>query len=124
MEKEWKGPWACKGSSSYILDSSKFKVYNTSTRVLLFDVINKKPHPNNTFCIDSAHDHKTNEYEAVAKLCQLLLLNLVFYALLVLKFSCGIWASSIQDDSDQAWRNLKVVLELYVFMGIYWHTEV
>ena len=54
----------------------------------------------------------------------LLLLNLVFYALLVFKFSCGIWASSIQDDPDQAWRNLKVVLELFVFMGIYWLPEV
>ena len=54
----------------------------------------------------------------------LLLLNLVFYALLVFKFSCGIWASSLQDDSDQALRNLKFVLELFVFMGIYWLHEV
>ena len=67
LEKEWT---RCNASSSYILESSKFKVYNTSKRVLLFDVINKKPHPNNTFCIDIAHDYKTSEYEAVAKLCQ------------------------------------------------------
>ena len=67
VEKEWT---RCNASSSYILESSKFKVYNTSKRVLLFDVINKKPHPNNTFCIDIAHDYKTSEYEAVTKLCQ------------------------------------------------------
>ena len=55
----------------------------------------------------------------------LLLLNLVFYALLVFKFSCGIWASGIQDDSNSVnWRNFKVVLELFVFMGIYWLLEV
>ena len=55
----------------------------------------------------------------------LLLLNLVFYALLVFKFSCGIWASDIQDDSNSInWRNFKVVLELFVFMGIYWLPEV
>jgi len=54
----------------------------------------------------------------------LLLLNLVFYALLVFKFSCGIWASGIQDDSNSInWRNFKVVLELFVFMGIYWLPE-
>lgn len=54
----------------------------------------------------------------------LLLLNLVFYALLVFKFSCGIWASSIQDDSNSInWRNFKVVLELFFFMGIYWLPE-
>ena len=55
----------------------------------------------------------------------LLLLNLVFYALLVFKFSCGIWSSSIPDDSNSInWRNFKVVLELFVFMGIYWLPEV
>jgi len=54
----------------------------------------------------------------------LLLLNLIFYALLVFKFSCGIWASGIQDDSNSVnWRNFKVVLELFVFMGIYWLLE-
>jgi len=54
----------------------------------------------------------------------LLLLNLVFYALLVFKFSCGIWSSSIPDDSNSInWRNFKVVLELFVFMGIYWLPE-
>ena len=60
----------------------------------------------------------------------LLLLNLAFYTLLVFKFSCGISSSRrlqnpTPDDSNSInWRNFKVVIELFVFMGIYWLPEV
>ena len=56
--KEWE---RCNASSSYILESTKFKVFNTSKllpRVVLIDVINKNRHPKNAFCIDIAHDYK------------------------------------------------------------------
>jgi len=67
VEKEWD---RCNASSSYILLSSKFKVFNSSKGVLLVDVINQKPHPTTDFCIDVVHDYKTSDFLAATKLCQ------------------------------------------------------
>ena len=53
----------------------------------------------------------------------LLSTNLFLYSLLVFKFSCGLWSSSEQDSSKVNWRNLRVVLEFFFFMGIYWLPE-
>jgi len=67
VEEEWN---QCKASSSYILPSSKFKVFNTSFQVLLVDVINKKAYQAADFCIDIAHDYKTGDILAASKLCK------------------------------------------------------
>ena len=53
----------------------------------------------------------------------LLSTNLFLYTLLVFKFSCGLWSSSEQGSSTVNWRNLRVVLEFFFFMGIYWLPE-
>jgi len=54
----------------------------------------------------------------------LLLLNLIFYPLLIFKFPFGIWAYGIQDNSNLInLKNFKFILEHFVFMGIYWLPE-
>ena len=54
----------------------------------------------------------------------LLITNLLLYSILVFMFSCGLWSSAPAADAKEwiasNWRNLRVVLELFVFMGIYW----
>jgi hypothetical protein len=57
----------------------------------------------------------------------LLCANLFLYGILVVKFSCGIWSTSPGESEDGLrinWRNLRIVIELFVFMGIYWLSEV
>jgi len=66
VEKEWD---RCNASSSYILLSSKFKVFNAS-QVILVDGINGKLHQATDFCIDVAHDYKTGNFLAATKLCK------------------------------------------------------
>ena len=59
-------------------------------------------------------------------LLSLLATNIFLYSILVFKFSCGMWSSQPQEDEwiSINWRNLRVVLELFVFMGVYWLAEV
>ena len=59
-------------------------------------------------------------------LLALLATNIFLYSILVFKFSCGMWSSQPQEDEwiSINWRNLRVVLELFVFMGVYWLAEV